>query len=104
MHTELLKSALQELNPDIGEVEWLAIKDSLTARTLKRKDHLFQEGEVQQYIGFINQGLIREFFIDQDGDENTVWFFQERSFVTDYSSFLHNKPTKNTFKCLEETE
>jgi len=104
MHHKQLRSAFQALNPAIGEVEWQALESRLVVQTLKRREYLFREGALQRHIGFINKGLIREFFIDQEGNENTIWFFRENSFVTDYSAFLQDAPTKNTFKCLEATE
>ena len=104
MNLEPLKSAFQTLNPGIRDNEWKMLEKHCVEQKLKRREILFEEGAYQRYIGFINQGLIREFFIDKDGDENTVWFFQENGFVTDYSAFLRNVPTKNTFKCLEPTE
>ncbi len=104
MNTKQLKSAFQNINPDISDTEWLSIKENVVELKLNRKDDLFKEGQLQKYIAFINKGLIREFFIDNEGNENTVWFFQEDNFATDYSSFLRNAPTKNTFTCLEPTE
>ncbi len=104
MSLNQLKSAFTTLNPMIGEEEWDFIAENSSVISLKRKANLFEEGQIQKHIGFINRGLIREYFIDKDGNENTVWFFQENSFVTDYSPFLRNSPTKNTFSCLEPTE
>lgn len=104
MKTAQLRSVFEELNPKIGEEEWKFVESSLVWQSFKRREHIFQEGQRQAYIGFINQGLVREFFIDKDGNENTTWFFRENSFVTDYSAFLRDTPSKNNFVCLEPTE
>jgi len=100
----LLKSAFLNLNPSIKDAEWMTLESELIALELKRKETLFEEGKTQNAIAFITQGLIREYFIDKDGNENTVWFFKENQFVTDYSAFLQNIPSKNSFTCLEPTE
>jgi|UPI000591C5C4 CRP-like cAMP-binding protein len=99
-----LKSAFLNLNPSIKDAEWMTIESEVIELKLKRKETLFEEGKTQNAIAFINQGLIREYFIDKDGNEKTVWFFKENQFVTDYSAFLQNIPSKNSFTCLEPTE
>jgi CRP-like cAMP-binding protein len=104
MNTAPLKSAFKGLNPQISEREWVFLEKCLLQKELKRKDCLFEAGQLQGYIGFINQGLVREYLIDKEGNEHTVWFFRENSFVTDYPSFIRNTPTKNTFRCLETCE
>jgi CRP/FNR family transcriptional regulator len=99
-----IKSAFLNLNPDIKDTEWMEIESQLIELKLKRKEILFEPGKKQNAIAFITQGLIREFFIDKYGNENSVWFHKENQFVTDYSAFLKDNPSKNTFTCLEPTE
>jgi len=99
-----LKSAFLSLNPAIKDAEWLTLESDLIELKMKRKDILFEERKTQNAVAFLNRGLIREHFTDKDGNENTVWFFRENQFVTDYSAFLQNIPSKNTFTCLEPAE
>lgn len=104
MNTNLLRAAFEGLNPKIGQEEWRFLEKDLISLKLKRREYFLKAGQYQKYIGFINHGLIREFFVDKDGNENTVWFFRENGFVTDYPSLLKNTPTKNNFTCLEPCE
>ena len=100
----LLKSAFLNLNPSIKEAEWVTLENELLELKMKKKDTLFEQGKTQNAIAFITRGLIREYLIDKEGNENTVWFFKENQFVTDYSAFLQNTPSNNAFACLEPTE
>jgi CRP-like cAMP-binding protein len=102
--SQQLKSAFLNVNPNIKDAEWSSVESEIVELQIKRKELLFEEGKIQNAIAFITRGLIREYFIDKDGNENTVWFFKENQFVTDYSAFLQNIPSKNTFTCLEPTE
>ena len=104
MDTNLLKSAFEAVNPSIGAEEWHFLQERLIPLNLKRKENFLEEGQRQKYIGFVEQGLIREYFVDKEGNENTVWFFREHQFITDYPSFIRNLPTRNTFTCLEPTQ
>jgi CRP/FNR family transcriptional regulator len=102
--SQQLKSAFLNVNSNIKDAEWSSVENEIVELQIKKKELLFQEGKIQNDIAFITRGLIREYFIDKDGNENTVWFFKENQFVTDYSAFLQNIPSKNTFTCLEPTE
>jgi CRP-like cAMP-binding protein len=104
MNTSVLREAFTQLNPKIGDQEWQFLSDQFIYCSLKRKEHFLRQGELQKYIGFLYKGLIREFTVDQEGNENTIWFFREHQFVTDYPSLLRNIPTRNTFTCLEASE
>ena len=102
--SQQLKSAFLNVNSNIKDAEWSSVESEIVELQIKRKELLFEEGKIQNAIAFITRGLIREYFIDKDGNENTVWFFKENQFVTDYSAFLQDIPSKNTFTCLEPTE
>jgi CRP-like cAMP-binding protein len=80
------------------------LAQGLSALSLKRKDLFLEAGTQQAYIGFLNQGLIREYTVDEKGEEKTVWFFREHGFVTDYPSLLRDIPTRSNFVCLEDSD
>ncbi|MEM9983958.1 MAG: cyclic nucleotide-binding domain-containing protein [Bacteroidota bacterium] len=104
MNTQSLRTVFEQLNPRITPEEWRYLERELVPVSLKRKAHFLEEGERQNSIGFLFKGLIRESYLDREGNENTVWFFQENGFVTDYPALLQDIPTRNTFTCLEPCE
>ena len=57
---------------------------------------------IQKSIAFIYSGLIRSYFIDDNGKEINNAFFSENEFVTDYLAFIKQQRTKYTFECLED--
>lgn len=75
---------------------------SLT-RKLRRKQFLLQEGEVCQYKIFVAQGLLKTYYIKDDGSEHIMGFAQENSWTTDAHSMTHNIPSKFNIEALEET-
>ena len=58
---------------------------------------------IQQEIGFVFQGLIRAFYIDNQGNEITVKFVRENRYATHYTAFITRSPGKYYFQCIEPT-
>jgi CRP-like cAMP-binding protein len=75
----------------------------LTLKELKKKAIFLQSDKVQKSIGFIAKGLVRSFFIDNEGNEITVGFYAEGDYATHYPAFITQKPSRYTIQCLEPT-
>lgn len=105
-----MKSALEKfLNsvkticPDITEQELDLFSSRLTIEVLNRKDIFLQSGKIQTSIGYIVEGLVRSFYVDDDGNEITVGFYAEDEYAAHYHAFLMRSPSKYTIQCLEST-
>lgn len=61
-----------------------------------------QAGEVCQYVGFINEGLLR-YYILEDGEEHTYDFSSEQMFTCNYESFLTRMPSTRFIQAVEAT-
>lgn len=79
------------------------IKENLTVKTLNKNDYFLKFGEVQSDMGFVCEGIIRRFYINEKGSKITTGFTKELEYVTDYPSFIRQIPTKYFFQCLEDT-
>src|SRR5688500_13950968 len=97
-----LKQALFQLTP-IPEDEWVDFADNLYLKIFSKGEFLIREGELENYIYFLNKGATRNFFI-KDGKEFTVDFHFQGSFVTAYYSFITREPSAVFIELLEETE
>lgn len=76
---------------------------SFQFKKFKKKELLLQPGEVCNFVGFINEGLTRQYFL-LEGEEITVTFTNENRYTTEYTSFLNRKPTFFYIEALEDTE
>lgn len=75
----------------------------LKVTSYSKKAFYLKKGEVQKAIGFISEGLIRRYYINQKGNEITTGFNKENEYITDYPAFIRQKPTKYFMQCLEPT-
>lgn len=69
---------------------------------LHKKDFLITPGQTCNFIGFVEQGVLRS-FIPNKGDEFNLDFNLPNTFVSSYRSFLTRMPTHGCIQALSET-
>lgn len=72
--------------------------------TLPAKDFFLKEGEVNTKMAFVQKGVLRMFYISEDGKETNVQFFFEDDFVASYQSFITQTQSKYFIQALEDCE
>ena len=99
---QLYLNSYKKISPELTDEELEFVKSNISILKLKKKQILIYENEIQKSIAFIYSGLIRSYFIDDNGKEINNAFFSENDFVTDYLAFIKQQRTKYTFECLED--
>lgn len=97
-----IRAALEKLVP-FPEPEWSIFRDHLQPAGFKKDEFLCREGQVEQYIYFICEGVARSFFA-KDGREYTFDFFFAGDFATAFTSFLQRRPSAINIQALEATQ
>lgn len=92
----------RKINPNLTDEELNFVKLNISIFELKKKQIYIRENEIQKSIAFIYSGLVRSYFINENGKEINNAFFSENEFVTDYLSFIKQQKTKYNFECLED--
>lgn len=97
-----LKQAITSIAA-LPDEEWDAFSEAIATKLFRKGDYLCREGQVENYIYFLNKGATRHYF-RKDGKEFTVDFHFEGEFVTAYYSFLTRKPSPINAEALQDTE
>ena len=87
----------------VSEEEWADLTSCFEVRKMAKNEYLSQEGQICRQMYFLNTGMCRSFNL-KDGKEITTNFFFQGSWVTDYSSFIQQKPSTEYFQLLEDAE
>lgn len=72
-------------------------------KSLKKKEHLIQEGSVCDFIAIVISGTMRSYVQNNEGEFNND-FYLENSFVSAYTSFLTQMPTNCNIEALTDVE
>lgn len=75
----------------------------LKSVTFKKRAFLLKEGSVCHHQFFILHGLVRFFYIDDKGNEQTTQFGIENWWVTNTESFILQTPSTLNIQALEDT-
>ncbi|HTI94866.1 MAG TPA: Crp/Fnr family transcriptional regulator [Puia sp.] len=94
-------NSVRSLCPRVSAVELDYLGSGLTVSDLKPKHFYLHANTVQKEIGFVVSGLLRTYYIDNNGDEISVNFLRENRYVTHYPAFITQTPSKYYFQCIE---
>ena len=100
---DLYFKKFNEKVPLTGEEEEL-IKSFLTTKKLRKKQYLLQEGDICKTIAFVEKGALREYTLDENGNEHIVQFALEGWIISDLYSFLTGEPATYNIDALEDSE
>jgi len=87
---------------EFNEAEWILCTQHIAVKTLKKKQHFIEAGQVCHQLGFILSGSVR-FYHLVDGNDITGYFCFENEYVSSYKSFLTGEPSVNYIQALEPT-
>lgn len=77
----------------------------LQYQEIKRNDFVLKEGEICKFIGLVDNGSLRTFYINENAEEvNFLFHFNQKIediVFTDYESFLLSTPSKLNIQALE---
>ncbi|WP_028888460.1 Crp/Fnr family transcriptional regulator [Tenacibaculum ovolyticum] len=71
---------------------------------LRKNDFFVQKNEYAKHIGFLQTGIVRAFFLNQQGKEYNKQFFVGPSIIGAYTSLLTKKPNKIAQQALTDCE
>ena len=100
---ELFFKKFNEKVPLVPEEAEL-IKTYLTPKKLRKKQYLLQEGDVCRSVAFVEKGALREYSVDENGNEQIIQFATEGWTISDLYSFLTGEPATYNIDAVEDAE
>lgn len=89
---------------DIPREEQENLLKRLTSITVKKNEYFLRAGDVPKRIGFNVSGLMRLFYIDDNGTEFTKHFCMENTLAISFSAFLLREESKFSIQAIEDTK
>jgi len=87
----------------LSEDDIIAIEKAYTTVKISKGELFIKQGKVCDQVAFVVSGKLRNFYIDDAGNEVTCFFVTADSFVSAFTSFLTNTPTHENITALEDT-
>ena len=100
---EELLTYINTISP-IKEATFNELKKCFKPLQLNKNDFFVRESEYAQQIGFLKKGVVRAFFLNQEGKEYNKQFFVDSSIIGAYTSLLTKQPNKIAQQALTDCE
>ncbi len=98
---DFFKSVVKYIHKDINETALNYFVEGTVEKKLSKNEIYIAPQKTHKEIGFITQGLLRGFYIDEKGNEINTRFLKEGNFATHYKAFITQEPSKYFFKTVE---
>lgn len=73
-------------------------------KPVSKKENLLEEGQICRYHFFVLKGLLRKFYINEKGVEQTTEFAIETWWITDNIAYEHKQSTEFYIQAVEPSE
>ena len=100
---EEFKNYLQQF-PNFTPAIFENIKSLLSEKTIKAGELLLSQGRTAKEIAFIEYGLFRQYYINDDGKEITSCFCKENSITTSYRSLITQQESEISIEAIEDSK
>ncbi|WP_374442363.1 Crp/Fnr family transcriptional regulator [Epilithonimonas sp.] len=88
----------------ISDGDFALILNYFEVKTFGKKENLLEEGHICKSNYFVLKGLLRKFFLNEKGVEQTTDFALETWWMTDNFSFERQTPADFSIQAVEKSE
>lgn len=100
-HNRLRQAFEHELGTSM--LSWQSLAGKFHYRKFKSQQHWIQAGDYCQQLGFIIDGLLRVYYVDQAGNEVNQHFYQANEVISPISAIISDEPCQYYIQALEPT-
>ncbi|SRR5258705_5639852 len=80
------------------------IQSFFVVKKFRKRQYFLQEGEICKYTSFILRGAMRQYKVDEKGEEHIINLFIERWWASDRESLMNQTPSLYFIDAWEDTE
>jgi CRP/FNR family transcriptional regulator, anaerobic regulatory protein len=78
------------------------LKSCLYTKVIPKKEIILREGQVSNFIYFVEKGMMRSFYVKND-QKITSWFVYDNDVITSVNSFFSRTPSMEYIQAIEDT-
>jgi len=104
MHDIFFSYVNQHSKYPLTKGEEALITAAFQLKKLRKKQYFLQEGDVCRHTGFVVKGALRQFSVDDKGNEHIVNLFIENYWATDRESMIMLTPSRYNIDAWEDSE
>ncbi|WP_430884987.1 Crp/Fnr family transcriptional regulator [Fusibacter sp. JL216-2] len=87
---------------DMDDAALEEVVSNIPIKTFQKGDILLHQGQMAEYCIYVISGCVRQYRINEDGDEVTSEFYTEEQWINIFNESIHDQTSKYTLTCLED--
>lgn len=99
-NTSLFREEIMK-RANVPEVEFEKFLALWEIKTFKKNEFISQSGEVPKFSIFVLKGCLRQYIIDEKGEDSIVYFAEERHFIGDLPAIRSKTKSIYNFQAIE---
>jgi len=104
MYDSLIKYFNSYSSKPLADDEIDLIQSSFIPKKFRKKQYFLQEGDICIYTAFITKGAMRQYRVDDKGEEHIIKLYLENWWANDRESLLRQTPSDYFIDAWEDTE
>ncbi|MET7028656.1 Crp/Fnr family transcriptional regulator [Sediminicola luteus] len=80
------------------------IKERISRKELRRREHITTTGDICRHYNFVVKGILRLYVTDEQGKEHNILFAGENEWIYDITSFHATSPGISNIQAVEVSE
>lgn len=88
----------------LSDHDWKIFIDNFKFASYKKGENLLSPGDRADFSFFICKGLVKRYFLCEDGREYIINFDAENRMVSDFVALIDHKPARIYIEALEDVE
>jgi len=80
------------------------LKDIFTIKSVPKNHFFIREGDASTEIAVVIRGVFRSYYIDEEGNDFTKYFYPEGSMLFSYKAHIERESSSYSIESLEESE
>lgn len=98
-----LRKHFEKITP-VTDQEFEYILSHFVSKKFKKHQFLVQAGSPVPFDYFVVKGLLKAYFINEDGKEHILQFAMEDWWISDYQAYFNQTEATLNIDCIEEVE
>ena len=86
------------------QIDPILLAPYLSEFPLRKKEHLFRQGELCTHIYFVSKGCLNLYFVNDRGQKQTVQFALEHWWLSDFMAFRSSSRTDFNLQAVERSK
>ncbi len=84
--------------------EYACLEQKLRVTPFERTENFIEIGQQNRILGFLDKGLLRSYYYDEEGKEITTAFIEEGAFFSELNSYQSDQPSERAIEALERSD